>query len=309
MKFTAIDFETANSNRSSICAVGLALVQGRDIIDMVYYLVRPHPAHFDSFNVSIHGITEADVSDAPTFSELWPRLWQKVDGPLVAHNASFDMSVLRHALDISDIVYPETDYFCTRVISKQVWPNHPTYALDYIAAVLGIEFDHHNAQEDARACAMIALRACQNLSAESLYDMKELCGLRVGALFPEGYLPCGSAYAVSQRSLKDEKLRATDLTATPADLDPNHPICGMSFVFTGVMATFSRRVAMQAVVDRGGLCHDSVKRDTDFLVLGQNGYIGYRAGHKSNKIRRAEDLSAKGYSVEILSERDFLEML
>ncbi len=71
----------------------------------------------------------------------------------------------------------------------------------------------------------------------------------------------------------------------------------------------SRIDAMQNVVDRGGVCHDGVKTDTDYLVLGQCGFIGYEAGHKSGKIRRAEQLMAKGHKVEILSEADFIQML
>lgn len=66
---------------------------------------------------------------------------------------------------------------------------------------------------------------------------------------------------------------------------------------------------MQAVVDRGGLCHDGVKSDTDFLVLGQEGFIGYKAGYKSSKMRKAEDLRSKALPIEIISEADFLEML
>jgi DNA polymerase-3 subunit epsilon len=71
----------------------------------------------------------------------------------------------------------------------------------------------------------------------------------------------------------------------------------------------SRRDAMQAVVDRGGICHDSVTRDTDYLVIGQAGFIGYQAGHKSTKINKAEAMRKEGMPIEILSEADFVDML
>ena len=83
----------------------------------------------------------------------------------------------------------------------------------------------------------------------------------------------------------------------------------MSFVFTGAMTSMKRHDAMQAVVDRGGVCHDSVKRDTDYLVLGQNGFIGYRAGHKSAKMKKAEAMRRQGFPIEILSEADFFAMM
>jgi DNA polymerase III subunit epsilon len=309
MRFTAIDFETANSSRSSACALGLSLVDNGEIVGRVHQLIRPEPMYFDPFNVSIHGITETDVADAPSFAEFWPTLMQTVSGPLIAHNASFDMSVLRHVLDESKIPYPETDYFCTRVIAKLTWPEHPTYALDHIAQVLGITFQHHDAAEDARACAMIALRACKAYGVGSLYDLKKVCGLRVGSLYVGGYVACGCPQAQRSPATNCPKLRAADVIPSADQIDEDHPFCGMSFAFTGAMTAMQRGTAMQAVIDRGGICHDTVKQDTNYLVLGQKGYIGYRSGHKSSKMNKAEQMLANGFPIEILSEADFVSLL
>jgi DNA polymerase III subunit epsilon len=190
MKFTAIDFETANADRSSVCAVGLVMVEDGQVVGRLSQLIRPEPCYFDPFNVAIHGISAADVAHAPTFPQFWPSLWPKVSGPLVAHNAAFDMSVLRRSLDRSGIQYPDTDYFCTRVIAKLTWPQHPTYALDYMAGVLGISFQHHDAEDDAYACALIAMAACRHLNVPALDALPDACGLRVGRLFNAGYRPC-----------------------------------------------------------------------------------------------------------------------
>lgn len=191
MKFTAIDFETANADRASACAVGLVTVENGEIVRSVRQLIRPEPLYFDPMNVSIHGIRAADVKDAPTFAELWPALWPQVTGPLVAHNAAFDMSVLRGSLDRARQRYPETDYFCTCVMARLAWPSRPAYTLDQVAREIGIEFAHHDAEEDARACALVAVHACRHLRAASLYDLPGACGLRVGRLFAAGHSPCG----------------------------------------------------------------------------------------------------------------------
>lgn len=195
MNFTAIDFETANADRGSACAVGLIIVEDGKVVGRLSQLIRPEPLHFDPFNVAIHGINADDVADEPTFAELWPALWTHVRGPLVAHNASFDMSVLRRSLDQSGTAYPETDYFCTRVISRLAWPRKPTYALDHVARALGISFSHHDAEDDARACALVAIAACSELGASSLHDLQNCCGLRVGRLFAGGHRPCGAPRA------------------------------------------------------------------------------------------------------------------
>lgn len=309
MQFTAIDFETANSARSSACAVGLSIVEDGKIVGRIHQLIRPEPLYFDPFNVSIHGISEADVADAPSFAEFWPSLLDRVNGPLVAHNASFDMSVLRQVLDESGIPYPDADYFCTRVIAKLTWPEHPTYALDHLAQALNISFQHHDAAEDARACALIALHACKAHGIDSLYDLEEICGLRIGGLYVGGYATCGCPRANRASAKRYLNLKAADIMPSTEKVDDSHPFCGMSFAFTGAMSAMQRRDAMQAVVDRGGICHDTVKQDTNYLVLGQSGYIGYRTGYKSSKMKKAEQMLAKGLPIEILSESDFVSLL
>jgi len=195
------------------------------------------------------------------------------------------------------------------VISRVAWPGRPTYALDYIAEMLGISFAHHNAEEDARACASIAITACQQLRAESLYSLEERVEIWKGSLFPGGYLPCGTSRPDRPRSASDRQLRAANITATTDKIDPNHPFYEKAFVFTGTMMSMPRPLAMQEVVNRGGTCQDAVVATTNFLVLGEKGYLGYRSGFKSNKMKRAEALLGKGLPVEILSERDFLALL
>ncbi len=303
MRFTAIDFETANSYRSSICAVGLAIVEDGQIVERHHQLIRPEPLYFDPFNVMVHGITESDVADAPLFDKYWPRLRTLMHGPLVAHNASFDISVLRHSLDQYGIAYPAINYYCTLVIARLAWPGQPSYSLDHVADTLAISFHHHDASEDAFACAHVALAACHNFDVDDLHELPYRCALTVGQLFEGGYSPCCGPRSVSRH------VRAVDITPTSTVCNPDHPFFGKSFIFTGTLASMVREDAMRAVVNCGGICHESVKKETDYLVLGQQGYIGYRAGHKSSKMKRAESLRSAGYPIEILAESDFIRML
>ena len=191
MQYTAIDFETANSDRTSAFSVGLVVVNNGRITGRHYHLIRPEPLYFEPINVSIHGITARDVVRAPYFRDIWPTLLKQIKGPLVAHNASFDMSVIRHELDAAGIAYPEIDYFCTLVISRLTWPRFPAHNLDRVAQHLDISFNHHDALEDARACAMIAEEALRVHNVESLHDLKDTCGLRIGSLYHGGYRACG----------------------------------------------------------------------------------------------------------------------
>jgi DNA polymerase-3 subunit epsilon len=310
MNFTAIDFETANSARGSACSVGLCTVHAGQIVQCEQFLIRPEPLYFSPFNVGIHGITESDVADAPTFGDLWPEVVAAISGPLVAHNASFDMSVIRKSLDAASIQYPEIDYYCTRVISKLIWPGLPTYALDHMAQHIGITFEHHNAADDAQACATLALEACRVRGVSELYELTEPFVFSEGRLYPGGYSPChGKGKDPSLRSHASRKLRASDISATVEHFDSTHPFFGKSFVFTGAMSSLVRKDAMQAIVDQGGSCHDTVRRDTNYLVIGQMGYVGYRSGHKSSKMKKAELMLSEGLPIEILPEADFISLL
>lgn len=309
MRFTAIDFETANSDRASICAVGLAVVDNGEVVKRVRQLIRPDPLVFDDFNTSIHGITKQHVVHAPTFGEYWPALWSSVQGPLVAHNASFDISCLRHALDQLSLPYPEADYYCTRVLSRLAWPHLPTYALGHIASSLGIVFQHHDAEEDAFACALVLLATCRQANACTLADLEEALGVRAGRIFNGGHQPCAGLYAASVRHHTSSQVRAKDIVPRGESQHEGHPFCGKVFVFTATLSSMDRRQAMQAVVDRGGHCRDVVNAEADYLVVGQKGFIGYRSGHKSTKMRKAEEMRSRGSPIEIMSESDFLSLL
>jgi DNA polymerase-3 subunit epsilon len=113
--WVAIDFETATGRRASACAVGLVYVSRGRTIGMESFLIQPPGNVYSGFNISIHGIHPSMTQDSPTFDELWPALENRIDGrPVVAHNASFDMSVLRRELDRSGRRYPDLEYYLHR---------------------------------------------------------------------------------------------------------------------------------------------------------------------------------------------------
>ena len=106
MKFVAIDFETANSERSSACEIGLAIVEDFKIVDKISYLIKPMDNYFDYYNTVIHGIDEDMVKNEPEFDKIYEKIRPILDSyPIIAHNASFDISVLRHTLDLYEKQY------------------------------------------------------------------------------------------------------------------------------------------------------------------------------------------------------------
>ena len=97
--FAAIDFETANFERSSVCSVGIVIVRGGEIVDSFYSLIQPEPNYYQWRCTQVHGLTREDTDEAPVFSEVWKQIDPLIEGlPLVAHNAPFDKGCLRACL-------------------------------------------------------------------------------------------------------------------------------------------------------------------------------------------------------------------
>jgi DNA polymerase-3 subunit epsilon len=185
MSWAAIDFETANQTRGSACALGIAIVEDSQVVQRSSWLIRPPTPDFNPYNVMIHGITADDVASAPTFDVLWPSIQGLLEGrPVVAHNASFDTSVLRHSLDAYGLPWPNLKYVCTRVLAKKVWTDLLSYSLPVVADRCGIKFLHHDPEEDAVASAEVALRCCEALSTPEPAAVAEAARLRIGALSP-----------------------------------------------------------------------------------------------------------------------------
>lgn len=188
MNFVSIDFETANSSRSSICSVGIVEYDGGEIINEYYELVKPKDDYFHPINMSIHGIAYEDVKNKNEFIELWPEMKSMLENKLVlAHNAAFDMSCLRSVLDESKASYPTLSYNCTVNIAKIVWPGLPNYKLNHLSQQLGFRLNHHNALEDARACGNILLQALKQNKANSIQSFCEDFSITHGSIFPGGY--------------------------------------------------------------------------------------------------------------------------
>lgn len=158
MRLLAIDFETANGYRDSACALGLVAVEHGRIVAERAFLVRP-PSRWFTFS-DLHGITWEKVAHAPSFAELWPTLrpWFERADRLLAHNAAFDAAVLRACCERYGIVPPERPFLCTLRLVRRAWGLRPAN-LAHVCRHFGFPLEHHDALSDARACALIALRA------------------------------------------------------------------------------------------------------------------------------------------------------
>ncbi|MDR0873619.1 MAG: 3'-5' exonuclease [Prevotellaceae bacterium] len=158
--FAAIDFETANYCRTSVCSVGIVIVREGEIAEKFYRLIHPEPSWYvKRFTEEIHGISRADTDNAPIFPDVWAEIAPKIaDLPLVAHNSPFDEGCLRAVHRAYQMDYPEYEFHCTCRASRRVFGNTlSNHQLHTVAAHCGFDLtQHHHALADAEACAWIA---------------------------------------------------------------------------------------------------------------------------------------------------------
>ena len=159
--FVAIDFETANFKRSSVCSVGIVVVENHQVVDEYYSLIHPTTNYYAQINTSIHGLTRRDTDSARLFPEVWSEIAPRVrDYPFVAHNSPFDESCLKAVMLSYGMNYPAAyRFFCTCLTSRRLLPQLPNHKLNTVASYCGFDLTaHHHALADAQACAHIALK-------------------------------------------------------------------------------------------------------------------------------------------------------
>lgn len=190
MSFAAFDVETANPKYASICAIGIAVVRNGRPAGAYSWLCRP-PAGVGQFawrNMQVHGISPDQVAGKPTFGQTLPEVTEVIaDLPVIAHNASFDMSAVRQACELSRIPVPAWTYGCTKQWSQQLL-RLPKHRLPDVVEALGIQLrDHHRADHDAIMAAEVTLGLARRIGAGTLTELAHAGGGPLRRLAPAAY--------------------------------------------------------------------------------------------------------------------------
>lgn len=275
MKFIALDVETANPSRASICQIGIAHFEDGRFSEKWESLVNPED-EFYPLNIRIHGIDESMVAGAPTFPSLSEIVTKKLADTVVVSHSPFDRTSIQSVFEKYGIELPVITWVDTLRVARRTWPDLSNHRLPSVAERLGIEFQHHNAAEDARVAGEILLHAMQET------------GLCVDEWVVRSF-PGGSASAAR-------------------DGDPEGPLHGEVAVITGTLSMV-RRDAVDLAAAAGCDVKSGVTESTTLLIVGDQD-IRQLAGHtKSKKHRDAEKLIEKGQPIRILCESDFRSML
>lgn len=303
MDFISIDFETANEKRTSACSMGITKVVNNKIVEEKYWLIKPPEMRFIPQNLWIHGIYPEEVINEKDFGQLWPEIKDYFKESLVvAHNASFDLSVLRSLLDYYGYEYPSIYYGCTVMLSKNHFPNLKNHKLNTVADYVGHKFNHHNAGEDATACAKVMIAICESVGINDLVSLNLKGGVSLGYIFEGGYEPTKSLIKHKRVNTKKEALSNYKINFEEEYFRDRN------VVFTGPLTSMKRYEASEIVKKLGGAVLSSVTKKTDILVTGIKNRESMSDKFKSTKLKKAESLIRDGQKIKIITEEEFLSL-
>lgn len=290
LSFTAIDFETANGQRASVCAVGLIKVRDGEVVARYSSLVKP-PEGFRDFapmNIEVHGITPDQVDSAPEWVDIHREVNELIGSDvLVAHNAPFDKSVFYRAYDAYDLDWPENPWLCTLSLAKKSM-SLPSYGLAWVTKELGLpEFSHHDAQADAEAASRVLLSLAERI------DANDLSQIRVAA----------------ERPVRPEDVSLEDLGIAGDTPRVEGAFVGETICFTGALR-LKRKDAEALAVKQGAATQSGVTKATTLVVVGGFSQATLRPGASmSSKLVKALSLQQNGSALEILTETDFMQRI
>jgi DNA polymerase III subunit epsilon len=278
MNFVVIDVETANPNFASICQIGIAPFRDGVLEQPREWLVNPQD-YFDPINVSIHGIDEHSVRNAPKWPEVYAAVAPFLAGNVVASHTAFDRAAVTQACGTWNVSACECRWLDTARVVRRAWPQFSKsgYGLANVAATFGIKYKAHDASEDARCAGEILM------------------------------------LAVGQTGLSIEQWLVRVCQPIHATEDVPHaniegPLFGEVLVFTGALS-MPRHDAAVAAANAGCEVEPGVTKHTTLLVVGDQD-IRRLAGHeKSSKHRKAEELINKGQRIRIVGESDFKRII
>ena len=332
MRFVSIDFETANNRADSACQLAAVVVRDGKIATEHSWFIRPPRMYFSPRNISIHGIRPTDVEFAPTMEGVWSELQPLLEGEvIIAHNARFDLGVLVSSLEAFDVACPDLEFTCTRSLARGAWPGRSGYGLKPLGNWLGIAFKHHDALEDARCCAAIALAVAKTCEQSDLAAVEKVLSIRRGN-YRQGLI-------TSPRSMRGTRTDAGEGwgrttadrwgfplkgAAAKAGVDPHLvlsasagelPFAGRKFVFLGPLRGLSLAETIQLAERLGATCQASITAETNYVVacgssLEDAGQLvcNSLASDKSEDLTGSPSVPSQ-QGIRLLSERQFLALI
>lgn len=273
--FTAIDFETATIKNRFPCQIGLVVVRNGKIEKSFSRLIQPPYNNYDKRCISVHHITPDITKNEPEFPDIWNELKQYFENTIiVAHNATFDMSVLENVLNYYNIKYPHVIcHVCTCNIFNRL-------KLDKACALFGIKLiDHHDGLCDANACAQLYLKWVNNVEPIDLSPLYKQAEMKFSDGVKDGHV-----------SLSGDILKK-DLS----NANPKNPFYDRKVVITGLFRQGRKELA-KTLKNMGADINSAISKKTNFVLIGEDPGL--------SKLEKIDQLLHDGFPIRKLYQED-----
>lgn len=306
MNFVSLDLETAdNEIPGSICSIGMVRVANGECVDSFARIINPE-CSFAWYCTKVHGIDESAVTNEPSFKQLYDDIASFIgDYPLIAYNASFDMRVLAGAYMRYDLDVPSFPYYCAMELSKAALPLIPKHNLKAVADVFDHHFTHHQALDDAKACAHIVRSIAAMADASSVEELFNTAHCSMRRLEKVEVSPPKEKKAAAPKDPFTYRGSTVDIQT----VDRETFFSGKVVVFSGDLLRMDRDSAVQHINRLGATEGKSITKKTDVLVVGTQDMRKTRGKHLSGKHERALEMREIGLPIEIIDEETFFSMI
>lgn len=265
LDFIAIEVETANQWRDSICAVGLVKIVDNKIVNTLYTYLNPNQP-FDEYFIAQHGITEEMVQLSPTFEAFYPILNDWLTNQIViSYYRKFDQSVIEEACRTIDKLSPYCKFGDILQFTKQKLHHQQHFSLQSIAAQFEVSLD----KERAEIIANLVLNLEHYFTDFTLNQL------------------------IQNQSLP---------TTYTSSFSSSNDFQGKTVVFTGGLEGVTRSMAAKKVRSYGGIFSNTVTKQIDLLIVSDSSWQKAKLGQKSSKLQKAEHLQSLGFNIEIIPE-------
>jgi DNA polymerase-3 subunit epsilon len=280
--FYCIDVETANSDISSICQIGIAGFEGGELKYQECIMLNPQD-EFDNVNINIHGITPEMVENAPTFATIYPQISKILNKNILISHTHFDRASLNKAIFKNRLSELDVKWLDSAKVVRRAWPKFATsgYGLANVCHELNISFKHHDALEDAIACGKVML-----------------------SVFKESGL--GIEDWIKRANISNTSLRLSQAKANEINIDG--ALYGETVAFTGSLV-IPRADATLVASELGCNVSSGVTKKITLLVVGDQDVTKLAGKSKSIKHLKAEKLIEQGLQIRILKESDFIKLI